>query len=48
MKRPHDVFEIGVVQEVLVELLHQYADLLHTDGTDLWQGVPGKIRYSFY
>jgi hypothetical protein len=37
---PADVLEVGVVQEVLVELLHPESDLLHADRADLRQCVP--------
>jgi hypothetical protein len=37
---PADVLEVGVVQEVLVELLHPESDLLHADCTDLGQRIP--------
>jgi hypothetical protein len=40
MKRPSDVLEIGVIQEVLVKLLHPDADLLHADAPDLGQRIP--------
>jgi hypothetical protein len=40
---PADVLEVGVVQEVLVELLHPESDLLHADRADLRQRVP-KIQ----
>ena len=42
MKRPADVLEVGVVQEVLVELLHPDPDLGHADAADLREGVPGR------
>jgi hypothetical protein len=40
MKRPSDVFEVGVIEEVLVELLHPDANLLHADAADLGQCIP--------
>ncbi len=40
MEGPADVLEVGVVQEVLVELLHPESDLLHADCADLRQRVP--------
>lgn len=45
VQRPADVFQVRVIQEILVELLHPQANLRHTDGADLRQSVPveGKV-----
>ena len=39
MEGPTNIFEIGVIQEVLMELLHPEPNFLHADTSDLWQGV---------
>ena len=43
MERPSDVLEIGVVEKVLVELLHPPADLVHADAPDLGKAVPVAV-----
>ena len=46
MEGPANIFEVGVIQEVLMELLHPDADLLHADAPNLRQRIPEHVQRS--